>query len=395
MTTVPSPKRSHETARALAPLGKTIFTEISLLAAKHGAINLGQGFPNFDGPDFVKEAAKAAIDAGHGQYARMFGVPDLNRAIADRVQLDTDRQVDPDQEITVTSGCTEAIAATLLGLLNPGDEVILFEPYYDSYPACLAMAGAVPRFVTLRPPSFAVPPQALQQAFTSKTRAILINTPHNPSGKVFSRAELEMIASLCREHDAIAVTDEVYERIVFSGEHVRMATLPGMWERTVTLSSLGKSFSLTGWKIGWAIAPPALTQGVRAAHQFLTFATATPLQHGAIAALRAPPTYYEELLRGYRRKRDLLVDGLSRIGFRVYPPAGTYFVFADHTPFGFDSDVAFCRHLIEEIGVAAIPPSVFYSDPADGRSLVRFAFCKTEETLRGALERMARLRAPS
>ena len=277
-------------------------------------------------------------------------------------------------------------------LVNPGEEVVLFEPYYDSYPACLAMAGATPRFLTLRPPEFSVDEGALRAAFGPKTRAILLNTPHNPTGKVFSRSELELIAEMCRRHDAIAITDEVYERLVFEGEHVRLATLQGMRDRTVTLSSMGKTFSLTGWKVGWAIACPKLTAGVRAAHQFLTFATATPLQHGAAAALEAPPSYYRTLLDGYRKRRALLVEGLAAIGFEVYPPQGTYFVLADHTPFGLPDDVSFCRHLIEKVGVAAIPPSAFYHDPADGRNLVRFAFCKNEQTLCEALDRLSALR---
>ena len=383
-----SPPSANSISRALAPFGETIFTEMSRLAAQHDAVNLGQGFPNFDGPAFIKQAAIDAINAGHGQYARMFGIPELNRAIADRFAVDTNITVDPDRCVTVTSGCTEAIAATLFGLLNPGDEIILIEPYYDSYRACVAMAGAAPRFVTLRPPDFALDEEELRRAFTSKTRAILINSPHNPTGKVYSRAELELIARLCIEHDVIALSDEVYERLVFEGKHVSLAALPGMLDRTVTLSSLGKTFSLTGWKIGWAIAPPALTKGVRAAHQFLTFATATPLQHGAIAALRAPQSYYDQFLAQYRCRRDIVVSGLREAGFEVFPPSGTYFVMADHTPFGFESDVAFCRHMIEEVGVAAIPTSVFYHNPADGRALVRFAFCKTDETLKEGLKRI-------
>ncbi len=383
-----TPTEVSQVASRLATFGSTIFTEISLMAAKHGAVNLGQGFPNFDGPSFVKNAAIAAIRAGHGQYARMFGVPELNRAIAGRFAADTGLSPDADAEVTVTSGCTEALAATFLGLIEPSDEVILFEPYYDSYRACVAMAGAVPRFVTLRPPDFAVDPAALRRAFTPQTRAILVNTPQNPTGKVFDAAELELIASLCREHDALAITDEVYERLVFEGEHLHLAALPGMWERTVTLSSLGKTFSLTGWKVGWAVAPQPLTRGVRAAHQFLTFATATPLQHGAIAAIAAPESYYIEFIEAYRRRREILVDGLARVGFEVYPPAGTYFVLADHTRFGFEDDVTFCNHLIEKIGVAAIPTSSFYHDPAEGRRLVRFAFCKDHGTLNAALERL-------
>lgn len=384
-------------ATRLAPYSSTIFTEISRLALQHGAVNLGQGFPNFDGPEFVKEAAIKAIREGHSQYARSFGVPELNQAIAANFDASSGRSpdapaIDPDREVTVTSGCTEALAAVFLGLINPGDEVIVFEPFYDSYRACLAMAGATPRFLTLKPPDFAIDENTLREAFTGKTRAILINTPHNPTGKVFSQRELSLIATLCKEHDCLAITDEVYERLVFQGEHIRLAHLPGMYERTITLSSLGKTFSLTGWKIGWAIAPPHLTAGVRAAHQFLTFATATPFQHAAAAALHAPPVFYTEFIRDYRHKRDMLTDGLARLGFNVFPPQGTYFVLADHTPFGFADDVSFCRHLIEEIGVAAIPPSSFYEDPSRGRALVRFAFCKTEETLREALGRMRKLK---
>ncbi|MEE8155210.1 MAG: aminotransferase class I/II-fold pyridoxal phosphate-dependent enzyme [Phycisphaerales bacterium] len=388
----PSTAAVRSVADRLSAFGSTIFTEISRLAIEHDAINLGQGFPNFDGPDFVKLAAVEAIQNGHGQYARMFGIPQLNRAIADRFDTDAGLAVDPDREVTVTSGCTEALIASFLGLVNPGEEVILFEPYYDSYRACVAMAGAVPKFVTLRPPGFAVKESELRAVFSQKTRAILVNTPHNPTGKVFTKSELELIATLCKQHDAIAICDEVYERLVFDAEHVRLATLDDMYERTVTLSSLGKTFSLTGWKVGWAIAPPRLTAGVRAAHQFITFATATPLQHGAVAALEAPDSYYAEFVEAYRRKRDVLVEGLERIGFEVYVPNGTYFVLADHTRFGFTDDVAFCQHLIKEVGVAAIPPSAFYHDPADGKKLVRFAFCKDEQTLRDAIGRLEALR---
>ncbi len=383
--------RDSQVAERLAPFGSTIFARMTRLATEAGAINLGQGFPDFDGPDFVKDAAIEAIRAGHGQYARSFGIPELNREIAARFTADSGLAVDPDLEVTVTSGCTEALVAGFLGLVNPGEEVILFEPYYDSYRACVAMSGAVARFVTLRPPDFTIDADALHAAVSPRTRAILVNTPHNPTGRVFTRAELELIAELCRTHDLIAITDEVYERMVFEGEHIRLATLDGMRDRTVTLSSLGKTFSLTGWKVGWAIAPPPLTEAVRAAHQFITFATATPLQHGAAAALRAPESYYVDLLRQYRSRRDLFVEGLTAVGFEVYPPQGTYFVLADHTAFGHSDDVAFCRHLIERAGVAAIPPSAFYSDPADGRKLVRFAFCKTEDTLREALTRMKKL----
>jgi L-glutamine---4-(methylsulfanyl)-2-oxobutanoate aminotransferase len=386
---------TEQVAERFASFGSTIFTEMSRLALEHGAINLGQGFPNFDGPDFIKQAATEAMRDGRNQYARSFGVPELNRAIAKRFAKDSSLTVDPDAEVTVTSGCTEALAASFLGLVNPGDEVILFEPFYDSYRACVSMTGAKAKFVTLRPPDFSFDENELREAFTDKTRAILVNTPHNPTGRVFSLDELRLIAELCKEHDAIAITDEVYEHLVFKGEHVQLATVDGMYERTLTLSSLGKTFSFTGWKIGWAIGPAELTRGIRAAHQFLTFATATPLQHAAAAALDAPESYYEEFRTSYARRRNLLVDGLARVGFNVYPPHGTYFALADHSPFGYADDVAFCRHLIEAIGVAAIPPSYFYSNPEHGRSLVRFAFCKTEEELREAIGRLAALKPRS
>lgn len=378
-------------AERLAPFGSTIFTEISRLAAEHDAINLGQGFPNFHGPSFVMEAAIDAIRAGHNQYARSFGLPQLNRAIADRFERDSGLAVNPETDITVTTGCTEAIAATFLGLINPGDEVILFEPFYDSYRACTSMAGAVPKVITLKQPDFSFSEDALRKAFTDKTKAILLNTPHNPTGKVFTQRELQLIAELCKKHDVLVISDEVYEHLVFEGEHIRIAAMDGMYDRTITLSSLGKTFSFTGWKIGWAIAPQALSAGVRAAHQFMTFSNGTPFQHAAVAALQAPESYYTQFLDEYRKRRDLLVDGLARVGFDIRPPHGTYFALADHTPFGFDDDMSFCRHLAEHCGVAAIPPSSFYFNPEHGKALVRFAFCKTEEQLREAVSRMAKL----
>eukprot|EP00897_Mesotaenium_endlicherianum_P008000 jgi/Mesen1/7228/ME000372S06471 len=380
----------------LSKFGTTVFTEISALAAKHSAVNLGQGFPNFDGPNFIKEAAIQAIHDGKGQYARMSGVPELNRAVAAQFAAETGVTVDPDREVTVTSGCTEAIAATILGLINPGDEVILFQPFYDSYLATLAMADAVVRTVTLRPPEFAVPEAELQATFSPKTRAVLVNSPHNPTGKVFSPRELELVASLCKEHDAIAVSDEVYSKMVYQDQrHVSIASLPGMYERTITLNSLGKTFSLTGWKVGWAVAPAHLTWGLRQAHSYLTFAVPTPLQWGAVAALAAPEAFYQELHEDYSRRKNILVDGLKEVGFRVYEPQGTYFVMADHTMFGFANDVDFCKHLIEEVGVAAIPPSAFYVDAAEGKDLVRFAFCKDDETLKEAVRRMKAKLKPS
>ncbi|KAI3757051.1 hypothetical protein L6452_04584 [Arctium lappa] len=384
------PNNQHpvQVAKHLEKFKTTIFTQMSSLAIQHGAINLGQGFPNFDGPEFVKEAAIQAIKDGKNQYARGYGVPDLNSAVAARFQKDTGLVVDPEKEITVTSGCTEAIAATILGLINPGDEVILFAPFYDSYEATLSMAGAKITCITLRPPDFAVPIDELKSAISKDTRAILMNTPHNPTGKMFTREELNQIASLCIENDVLVFSDEVYDKLTFEMDHISIASLPGMYERTVTLNSLGKTFSLTGWKIGWAIAPPHLIWGVKQAHSYLTFATSTPMQFAAAAALRAPDSYYEELRKDYKAKKDILVEGLKDVGFTVYPSSGTYFVVVDHTRFGLADDISFCEYLIKEVGVVAIPTSVFYLNPNDGKNLVRFTFCKDEETLRSAVGRM-------
>ncbi|GMH31358.1 hypothetical protein Nepgr_033201 [Nepenthes gracilis] len=388
-------QRPVQVAKRLEKFKTTIFTQMSQLAIKHGAINLGQGFPNFDGPEFVKAAAIQAINDGKNQYARGYGVPDLNSAIAERFEKDTGLSINPEKEVTVTSGCTEAIAAAILGLINPGDEVILFAPFYDSYEATLSMAGAKIKAITLKPPDFAVPIKELKAALTKQTRAILINTPHNPTGKMFSREELNVIASICIENDLLAFTDEVYDKLAFEMDHISMASLPGMYDRTVTMNSLGKTFSLTGWKIGWAIAPPHLTWGVRQAHSFLTFATCTPMQWAAAAALKAPESYYEELKRDYMAKKEILVEGLKAVGFKVFPSSGTYFVVVDHTPFGRKDDVDFCEYLIKQVGVVAIPTSVFYLNPEEGKNLVRFTFCKDEDTLKSAVERMKqKLRRP-
>jgi len=379
-------------ARKLEGFGTTIFTEMSRLAQERGAVNLSQGFPDFDGPEFVKAGAIEAVRAGRGQYARMSGIPEIHAALSAKYLRDYGLSYAADSEITVTSGATEAIFAAIQGICNPGDEVVLFEPYYDSYKPSVAMAGASARVVTLRAPDWRFDPEEVRAAVTPRARAILVNTPHNPTGKVFSRDELEFLAALCRERDLVAITDEVYEHLVYDGEHVPLASLPGMRERTITISSFGKTFSLTGWKIGWAAAPPELTAAVRAAHQFITFATATPLQYGAAAALGAGPDYYASLVSDYRTRRDYLSGELARIGFGVRKPAGTYFVCADFTAFGFEDDVAFCRHLVEDVGVAAIPPSAFYDHKEHARGYARFAFCKREETLREAVVRLEKLR---
>jgi aspartate/methionine/tyrosine aminotransferase len=371
----------------LSPFGVTIFTEMTQLAIEHDAINLGQGFPNWDGADFVKEAAAASMAAGgHDQYPPSPGTPELREAIARRYGPLLARDLDPTTEITVTCGCTEALSASFLGLINPGDEVVIIEPYYDTYPVNSALAGATPRYVALRAPDFALDPDELRAVFGPKTKAIVVNNPHNPTGKVFTSDELQMIADLCLEYDAIAICDEVYEEMTFEAPHLRLATFDGMWERTLTLSSLGKTFSLTGWKLGWGIGPPDLSSGLRSAHQFLTFTTPTPVQHGAVAALEAPPSFYKQLRESYRNKRDLLASGLESAGFTPHLPQGTYFLMASHP--GADDDRRFCRELVAAAGVVAIPPSVFYNRPELGSGLVRFAFCKDEEILEEAIERL-------
>lgn len=376
----------------LVPFGTTIFTEISRLAAEHGAVNLAQGFPDFDGPEHVKHAAIEAVRAGHSQYARMLGVPALSHEIARVFTARSAVPTDPDTNITVTSGCTEAIAAVMLGLLNAGDEVILFEPYYDSYRACVAMAGAVAKFVTMRGPSFTFDPDELRKAVSPRTKLIVVNTPHNPTGRVITREELGVIADVCMKHNLVCISDEVYDRLVYDGEHVSIASLPGMTERTVTLNSLGKAFSLTGWKIGWAVAPQPLTKAIRSAHQFLTFAVSTPMQHAAAVALRSDEAFYAKTRAEFVERRDLLAGILRGHCYEFETPRAGYFIYADHTKvssrLGIADDVGLVKHLIEKVGVAAIPPSVFYENKAEGRRFIRWAFCKKVETIREAGNRL-------
>ncbi len=379
------------TADRLAPFGTTIFSEMTALAVEHGAINLAQGFPDFEGPADIVNAAVEAMRAGHNQYQRSMGHPELVTAIAERVQDFYGLTFDPMTEVVITCGATEGIAASILGLVNPGDEVVLFEPFYDSYPAAVSMAGGVARHVTLRFPDFALDPDALRYAFTARTRLLVLNSPHNPSGKVFAREELELIAELCFRHDVMVLSDEVYEHLTYDGaEHVPIATLPGMRERTLTLSSLGKTFSLTGWKTGWATGPADLVAAVQSAHQFLTFCTPGPIQLATAAALRRYRRDFVATLQAdYTARRDRLVGALRDVGFAVEPPRGTYFVLADFSNIFDGDDRAFARHLTADVGVACIPPSVFYAaDPGAGRHLARFAFCKRDETLDEAAERL-------
>jgi len=381
-------------ADRVAGFGTSVFTEMSRLAAEHGAVNLGQGFPDFAGPDFVKEAAVRAIRADLNQYAVSHGAPRLRQAIAATWQRQYGRTVEPEAEITVASGATELLLDAMLGLVNPGDEVILFEPCYDSYAPDVVMAGGIPRYITLMPPDWRFDRQALADLFTPRTKLLLVNTPHNPTGKMFTREELRFIGDLCRRHDVLILTDEVYAEIRFDGaEHVPIATLPEMWERTLTLNSTGKTFSMTGWKIGYAVGPADLNRAVRAAHQFVTFATSTPFQEAMAVALETAQQqgYYETLRREYTDRRDALREALAAAGLPVLPVQGAYFLMADFTALGFPDDVSFCRFLTREIGVAAIPPSAFYSDPARAPLLARFCFAKKPETLQAAALRLARL----
>ncbi|MBF5040857.1 aminotransferase class I/II-fold pyridoxal phosphate-dependent enzyme [Aggregicoccus sp. 17bor-14] len=385
-------------AARVSRFGTTVFSEFSALAVQHGAVNLGQGFPDFDGPDAVKEAAQRAIRDGVNQYALSAGARDLRQAIAEHAQRFYGQGVDPDTMVTVTSGATEAILATLLGLVNPGDEVVVFEPVYDSYDASIAFAGGVARHVPLHPPdaqhaTWWFDEAEVRAAFGPRTRLLVLNTPHNPTGKVFTRAELELLAGLCEERGAYVLADEVYEHLVFApARHLRAATLPQLRERTVTVSSAGKSFSFTGWKIGWAIAPPALRDAVQRAHQFITFAVPSPLQAAVAVALRLPDAYFRDLTALYTDKRARMLGALGEAGLTAHAPEGSYFAMADIRGRGFADDVAFCRHLVTQVGVAAIPPSVFYSPEhrALGQGFARFAFCKTEAVLDEARRRLVR-----
>ena len=390
-------------ARRLAGVGATIFTEMSALARKHGAVNLGQGFPDFPGPDWVKESAKQAIDQDINQYAIGYGSQSLRQQLAANYSRPLNREIDPETDIVVTSGATEAIMAGILGLVDPGDEVIVFEPFYDSYVPAVQFAGGIPRFVPLRPPDDGHPQWwfdngELTDAFGPKTKLLLLNTPNNPTGKVYTRDELQLIADQCQQWDAYVLSDEVYEYIVFDNcRHVSISAFTGMWERTLTISSSGKTFSLTGWKIGWSIAPPELNAAVGGTHQFIAFATSSPMQEAIAAGFAEAETrgYYAELRAMYQRKRDLLADALQAADLRPYHPEGTYFILCDISHLGFEDDVAFCRYLTTDVGVTAIPPTFFYADEHKhfGRQLARFAFCKQDATLQEAAQRLLKMRS--
>jgi aminotransferase len=349
------------------------------------AVNFAQGFPDFPPPTEIIEAAKRALDDGFNQYATTWGAPQLRQAISAKQSRWWGRPVDSETEITVACGATEAMIAAMLATVDPGDEVVIFEPFYENYgPDCI-LSGAVPRYVTLRAPDWSFDEAELRASFGPRTRAIVVNTPHNPTGKVFSREELTLIAGLCQEHGAIAITDEIYEHLVYRGEHISIATLPGMEDRTITISGASKTFSVTGWRVGWLIAPPPLTAGIRKVHDFLTVGAAHPLQVAVATALGLPDAFYDSLLEEYRERRDAITAGLGEIGFDVKPPDGAYYVMAGIGRFGFADDVAFARHLIETVAVATVPASSFFHDPLQGRGHVRFSFPKRMETLNRGL----------
>ena len=372
----------------LQEFGTTIFTQMSALAVETNSVNLGQGFPDSDGPAEVAEAARRAIADGHNQYPPLPGIAPLREAVAEHRRRFRGQDFDPDGEVLITAGATEALAAAMLALTGPGDEVVTFEPYYDSYAAGIALSGATRRVVTLQAPDWSFDPDALRAAFTPATKALLLNTPHNPTGKVFSRDEMMLIAELCCEHDIVAVTDEVYEHLVFDGEHIALATLPGMAERTLTVSSAGKIFSFTGWKIGWACGPAELVAAVRTAKQFLTFVSGAPFQHAVAVGLRLGDDFFDGYTAEMKAKRDRLCAGLAGTGLEVLVPEGTYFASCDIRSIGETNGIDFCLGLPERAGVVAVPTMVFYDDREAGAPIIRFAFCKKDEVLDEAVRRL-------
>ena len=377
---------------------ESVIREMTRQAMLHGAINLSQGFPDFPAPAAVKLAAQEAVAGDVNQYAITWGAKKLRQAIARQMGVWQGIEVDPETQVTVCCGATEAMISTLLALCNPGDEVVIFEPFYENYGPDAVLSGARPRFVKLRPPAtddgeWTFDERELRAAFHQQTKAIIVNTPNNPTGKVFARAELELIRDLCMEFDVLAIADEIYEHILYDGvRHISIASLEGMSERTVTINALSKTYSVTGWRVGWAVAPAEIADGIRKVHDFLTVGAPAPLQEAGAVALGLPASYYEGLAEGYRARRDRLMPVLAEAGFRCFRPRGAYYVMTDISGFGFADDLAFTRHLVREVGVAAVPGSSFYRDPRDGAQQVRFAFCKRNETLDAAAERLRKLR---
>jgi aminotransferase len=371
-----------------------VIREMTRLCHQHGGVNLAQGFPDFPAPEAIKEEAARAVREDVNQYAITWGAKRLRDALVAKTRAFTGLDYDPETEVTVCCGTTECMAATLLALVNPGDEVVIFEPFYENYGPDAILSGATPRFVRLREPDWSYDPAELEAAFSNRTRAIVINTPGNPTGKVFTREELSHIATLCRKWDVVAVTDEIYEHILYDGAtHVPPAGLEGMRERTVTISGVSKTYSVTGWRIGWCLGPPALTSAIRKVHDFLTVGAPAPLQEAAAVALQSPPDYYSKLADNYRMRRDFLLPALESAGFRTFKPHGAYYIMTDISAFGAADDVSFARMLVSGVGVAAVPGSSFYSDPSAGRQRLRFHFARRRETLEAAAQRLSRLKA--
>jgi aminotransferase len=386
------PARRAQSAR-IAEFKESVIREMTRLALHHGAVNLAQGFPDFAAPAELKAAAQRAIAEDFNQYSITWGAKPFRNAISAYYQRFYGISLDPEREITVCCGSTEGMIASLLALIDPGDEVIVFEPFYENYWPDSQLSGAVCRYVSLHPPDWTFDPDELRAAFTKRTRAVILNTPNNPSGRVFSNREVALIGRLCEEHDALLITDEIYEHIVFDGErHTPPITMDGLRDRCVLVNSLSKTFSVTGWRTGWVIAPPELTASIRKVHDFLTVGAATPLQTAGIMALALPDSYFGELAQSYEARRNLLSGILKNAGFQCFVPRGAYYIMCDISQFGFPDDVAFCRHLVEDIGVAAVPGSSFFSDHAQGAHLVRFCFAKKRETLEAAAERLQRLK---
>jgi len=372
---------------------ESVIREMTRLAIAHGAINLAQGFPDFPAPAEIKEAARQAISDDINQYAITWGAPALRRAITERFAETHKMEIDPEREITVCCGSTEAMIATMLALIDTGDEVVVFEPFYENYGPDAILSGATPRFVKLRPPDWTFDPDELAAAFGPNTKAIILNTPNNPTGKVFIRAEIEQIGKLCEEWDAYLITDEIYDHMTYDGaRHISPVTLPGMRERTVTINALSKTYSVTGWRVGWAIAPPELTTAIRKVHDFLTVGAAAPLQQAGAVALRFSQSYYDQLASDFLVRRNKMLATLEGAGFVCFKPRGAYYIMTDISGFRLGDDVTFGRHLITNIGVAGVPGSSFYSDPRDGSNYLRFTFCKTDKTLNAAAERLSKLR---